>query len=152
MLTQHHKNIAALTHLSALSKFIIPLGNFIVPVVLWTLHKDKSEFVDQNGKQIINFQISLLLYSVLIGAITIPLFVFGALENISILEVVNGIHHNIDLDINDQASVLLIGFVVLLIIIAIIITVFEIIFIILATTRASNGQLYKYPLTINFLK
>lgn len=152
MITQHQKNIAALTHLSALSKFIIPLGNFILPIILWTLHKDKSEFIDQNGKQIINFQISLLLYSVIIGAITIPLFVFGALDNISILEVVNGMHHNIDLDINDQASVLLISFVVVIIIMAIIITVFEIIFIILATTKASNGERYKYPLTINFLK
>lgn len=152
MLTQHHKNIAALTHLSALSKFLIPLGNFILPIVLWTLHKDKSDFVDQNGKQIINFQISILLYSVIIAAITIPLFLFGVLEHISLGDVINGMHHNIDLNINDSANIQFITLAIVIIIVAILITVFEIVFIILATTKASNGEVYKYPLTINFLK
>src|SRR5210317_1830727 len=152
MISQHNKNIAALTHLSALSKFIIPLGNFILPIVLWTLHKDKSEFIDQNGKQIINFQISILIYSVIIGAITIPLFALGILEHIELLDIINGMHHNINLDINDEASFQLIALVIVIIIIAILISVFEIILIILATTRASNGDIYKYPLTINFLK
>ena len=63
MLSNHHKNVAAIIHLSALSKFIFPLGNFIMPLIFWTMNKDKSEFVDKHGKQAINFQLSILLYT-----------------------------------------------------------------------------------------
>ena len=86
MLSNHHKNVAAVIHLSALSKFIFPLGNFIMPLIFWTMNKDKSEFVDKHGKQAINFQLSILLYTFFIGAITIPLFLFGVLNHIDFPE------------------------------------------------------------------
>ena len=44
------------------------------------MNKDKSEFIDKHGKQAINFQLSILLYTLFIGAITIPLFLFGVLN------------------------------------------------------------------------
>ena len=46
MLTDHQKNIATYIHLSTFSRFLIPLGNFIAPAVLWILNKDKSNFID----------------------------------------------------------------------------------------------------------
>jgi uncharacterized protein len=61
MLDTHQKNIATFIHLSTFSRFIIPLGNFIGPVILWIANKEKSEFIDNHGKQAINFQLSVLL-------------------------------------------------------------------------------------------
>jgi uncharacterized Tic20 family protein len=72
MTTNHQKNIATFIHLSTFSRFIIPLGNFIGPIVLWIMNKDKSDFIDAHGKQAINFQISILLYTLIIGMLTIP--------------------------------------------------------------------------------
>jgi len=152
MITTHQKNIAALTHLSALSKFIFPLGNFIMPLVLWTLNKDKSEFIDKHGKQAINFQLSILLYSIIIASFTIPLFIFGVLDHFSFPEVWRGMHHNINLDIDSADGIQIVVFAIVLVFLALIATVFEIIFIIIATSKANSGELYNYPITINFLK
>ena len=69
MLDNHQKNIATFIHLSTFSRFIIPFGNFIGPIILWVANKDKSEFIDAHGKQAINFQISILLYAIILGTI-----------------------------------------------------------------------------------
>ena len=66
MVDNHHKNLATFIHLSTFSRFIIPFGNFIGPIVLWAANKEKSDFIDQHGKQAINFQISILLYALII--------------------------------------------------------------------------------------
>ena len=81
MLTTHQKNIAAVIHLSTLTKYFFPLGNFIVPLIFWTMNKDKSDFIDTHGKQAINFQLSILLYAVIIASLTIPLFFFGIVNH-----------------------------------------------------------------------
>lgn len=152
MITTHHKNVAAITHLSTLSKFIFPFGNLIMPLILWSLNKDKSDFIDQHGKQAINFQLSVLLYSIIIASITIPLFIFGVLDHFSFPEIWRGMHHNIDIDLDPSVNMSWAIIGVVAVFIAIIATVFEIILIILATVKANNGEPYNYPITINFLK
>ncbi len=57
-------------HLSALSGFIIPFGNIIGPLIIWLLKKDESPYVDQQGKESLNFQISVMIY-LIISAILI---------------------------------------------------------------------------------
>jgi len=74
-LTKHEKTLSAIIHASTFSKFFIPFGNFILPLVLWTANKKEHAFVDYNGKQALNFQISLLLYSIVLGIISIPFFI-----------------------------------------------------------------------------
>ena len=61
-------------------------------------------------------------------------------------------HHNINMNISDAEGIQIAVFAIVLVFLAIIATVFEIIFIILATTKANGGELYNYPITINFLK
>ena len=77
MLDTHQKNIATFIHLSTFSRFLIPFGNFIGPIVLWVTNKEKSSFIDAHGKQAINFQISVFLYAVILGTLTIPFFIFN---------------------------------------------------------------------------
>lgn len=50
-----------LCHLSTFVGLLIPLGNIIAPLVIWLLKKNDSSFVDDQGKEALNFQISLLI-------------------------------------------------------------------------------------------
>lgn len=64
-LTREEKNYAMLTHLLALAVFILPsFGNIIGPLVIWLIKKDDSAFIDENGKESLNFQISVTIYMV----------------------------------------------------------------------------------------
>jgi len=52
-------------HLTALSACIgIPFGNIIGPLVIWLIKKDEITIVDEHGKESLNFQISLSIYSI----------------------------------------------------------------------------------------
>ena len=63
-------NWAMWAHISTFCSMIVPLGNFIGPFVVWQLKKNESEFVADQAKEALNFQISLLIY-MLISAILI---------------------------------------------------------------------------------
>lgn len=76
---------ASLIHLSTLSKYFIPFANFIAPLIIWTFNKDK-EFVDEHGRQAINFQLSILVYALLIGLICIPFILIFATDFIALAQ------------------------------------------------------------------
>ena len=107
MLDTHQKNIATFIHLSTFSRFIIPFGNFLGPIILWVANKDKSEFVDAHGKQIINFQISILLYSIIIGMLTVPFFIFKLFSGMDFIDF-NGFH-DLHINIGKPSTLLYIG-------------------------------------------
>ena len=148
MLDQHQKNIATFIHLSTFSRFLVPLGNFLGPIILWITNREKSEFVDANGKQAINFQISILLYTIIIGTLTIPFFIFKVISGIDFIDF----HGFGDFHINiGKPSPLLyitggLGFL------AVIGFIIEMVLIVIASLKARDGQVSQYPLTINFLK
>ena len=64
-----------LCHLSALATFVFPLGNIIGPLVVWLIKKDESAFVDDQGKESLNFQISFTIYCII--AVFLILFIIG---------------------------------------------------------------------------
>ena len=73
-----------MTHLSSFAQYFFPLGNFIAPIIIWSAKKNDSEFVDFNGKQILNFQLSIFAYSLILIAISLPLMIYGfAAEKVS---------------------------------------------------------------------
>ena len=148
MEANHQKNIATFIHLSTFSRFIIPLGNFIGPLILWIANKDKSSFIDSHGKQAINFQISILLYSIIIGMLTVPFFIFKLFNGIDFLDI--HAFESIRINIDKPSPLLYIGgaFAGL----AIVGFILELVFIIKASLTAREGKLFNYPLTINFLK
>jgi len=148
MLDNHQKNIATFIHLSTFSRFIIPFGNFIGPIVLWVTNKDKSEFIDTHGKQAINFQMSILLYAIILGTLTIPFFIFKIFSGLDFIDF-NGLH-NFHINIGEPSPLLYIGGT--LGAFAIIGFILELVFIVIASLKARDGEIYNYPLTINFLK
>lgn len=90
-LSESERNWAMFCHLSAFAGFFFPFGGIIGPLICWLSRKDESQWVDQNGKQSLNFQISVLLYMVLaiplcFIIVGIPIVVFlGFLKVICII-------------------------------------------------------------------
>ena len=148
MLDNHQKNVATFIHLSTFSRFFIPFGNFIGPIILWSANKEKSEFIDEHGKQAINFQISILLYAIILGTLTIPFFIFKIFNGIDFIDF-NGFH-DFHINIGKPSPLLYVGGA--LGAIAVIGFIIELVLIVVASLKARDGQLYKYPFTINFLK
>jgi len=60
-----------LCHLSALVGCIIPFGNIIGPLIVYSMKKDEYAFVSDQGKESMNFQISVLIYLISAGVISI---------------------------------------------------------------------------------
>ncbi len=156
-LSKHERNLSALIHASTFSKFFIPFGNFIIPLVLWTANKKEYEFVDYNGKQALNFQISMLLYSIALGIISIP-FIIGFFPDLFDWNHfgLNGLSHynnfNLHFDREDfhfGKWMLPIGFAGLA---QGALWIVNIVYTILATVRTNEGQTFQYPITINFIK
>lgn len=148
MIDNHHKNLATFIHLSTFSRFIIPFGNFIGPIVLWAANKEKSEFIDQHGKQAINFQISVLLYAIIIGTISVPFFIFKLFRGLDFIDF-HGFH-DFHINVGEPSPLLYIGGG--LGVLAILAFIVELALIVRASLAARDGNNYKYPLTINFLK
>ena len=141
---------ATFIHLSTFLKYIFPFANYIAPVLIWTYNKEKP-FVDEHGRQAINFQLSMLVYSLVIGLGCIPFIIFFAGDFIGIMESVDGNGGEFSM-INLQnisGYLMLFGLFVLLFIVQF---VFELFAVLNASIHASRGQQYRYPLSIPFIK
>ena len=105
-ITKEARNMAMLCHL-------LGLVGFLGPLIVWLIMKDKHKFIDEQGKEAVNYHISLIIYyavSWILCFIFIGIFLLLAL----------GIMH--------------------------------IIFVIMAAVKASNGEPFRYPIAIRFLK
>ena len=105
--------LIVITHLSQLITLVTGFGSLIIPLIIWATQKEKVYQMDAHGKNIINFQLSLVIYFI----ICIPLILLLGLG--------------------------IIGFIVLGIV--------SIVFPIINAIKASNGEVAKYPLSINFI-
>ncbi len=71
---------AMFAHLSALFGLVIPLGSIIGPLVIWLIKKDTMPFVNDQGKEALNFNITVaiaaivcwILVFILIGFLLLP--------------------------------------------------------------------------------
>ena len=151
MILQSEKNTATFIHLSLLTKYFIPFGNYLFPIILWNLKKDKSEYIDQNAKQALNYQLSLLLYVVILLMIAVPCILATVFNNIAFNTLVTDHALNITrFDFSGNIGLITTGFIALFLIAMIKIT--EFFFIIYAAVKTSNLENFKYPLTIPFIK
>lgn len=110
--TSDERTWAVLVHASALAGFVVPFGNILGPVLVWAIKRDESQFVDENGKEAVNFQITwtfLLVAAALtvlvgIGLLLLPLVALAWL-----------------------------------------------VLVVVAVLRASEDQVYDYPLTLDLV-
>lgn len=78
-----NNQLLVLTHLSQLLNYITGFGGLIVPLIIWLTNKDKVLEMDEQGKEIVNFQISTMIYAI-IAIPCILLFGLGILMLIAI--------------------------------------------------------------------
>lgn len=55
------RNWAMFAHLSTFAGHMIPFGHIVGPMVIWFLKKDEMPFVNDQGKEALNFQITMTL-------------------------------------------------------------------------------------------
>ena len=75
------RSLLMLTHLSQLIVLVTGFGSLILPLIIWVTQKDTVYEMDRHGKNIINFQISLIIYLF----ICIPLILFFGLGLIGMI-------------------------------------------------------------------
>ena len=54
--SKDEKMWAMLTHISTFAVFVFPVGNIIAPLIIWLIKKDEFPLVDDQGKEVLNFQ------------------------------------------------------------------------------------------------
>lgn len=67
MEAKQERNWVVFCHLGGL--ITVLFLDIIIPLVIWLTQKNESAFVDEQGKEIVNFQISLTIYAVVITII-----------------------------------------------------------------------------------
>ncbi|WP_223550847.1 DUF4870 domain-containing protein [Aestuariivivens sp. NBU2969] len=73
--------LIVITHLSQLITLVIGFGSLLLPLILWLTQKEKIYQMNTHGKNIINFQLSLIVYCL----ICIPLILFLGLGIVGLI-------------------------------------------------------------------
>ena len=78
-----------LCHATALAGFFVPwAGHILGPLIVWLVKRNDSPEIDENGKESLNFQISMLIYNVIAGVLCLVLIGFVILAILHILNLV----------------------------------------------------------------
>jgi uncharacterized protein len=80
-----------LCHLIAFSGYLIPFGSILGPLIIWMIKKDEMPFVDDQGKESLNFQITMLLaviVSVILMFVLIGFLLLGVLVIYQIVVII----------------------------------------------------------------
>jgi len=134
-------NNAPLIHLSALSKFVIPFGSILGPLITWLIWKDQSKFDDFHGKEALNFNLSFIVYRIVIVISGLVMFLTPLLTSIQE-----------NPDENPFAILLSIPGLFIFLGGLGIIEIIWLILIIVAAIKAGHGEWYRYPMIIRFIK
>ena len=70
---------AMFCHLAALSVFVTGIGLILGPLIVWLIKRDEMPFVDDQGKEALNFNITLCLLGVVLGLFVLITLGIGAL-------------------------------------------------------------------------
>ena len=128
---------ATLSHLSALITLVgVPLDNILGPLVVWLAKRQEYEFVDDQRKEALNFQITFTF-------VEIALFVLILLFWPFILPLLSPLH----------ADYRYPHFAILLIVLLMMgLFVLNIGLVIMAAIRSNEGTPYRYPFTLRIIK
>ena len=111
--TAEERNWAVLCHLSALLGVVVwGLGIVLGPLIVWLIKKDAMSFVDDQGREALNFQITVLLAGIVCSALVFVLIGIPLLALLGIADLV---------------------------------------FIIIAAIKASQGVSYRYPVSLRLI-
>ena len=127
---------AMLSHLAALAIFTsVPFGNILGPMLVFLIKKDAHPFIAEQGKESLNFQISVTI----VGIILILTYVVGFFSFIFQNATHNGPPTSFPWFIVAFACLFLLA-------------VFNVNNIIVAAVQSYNGRHFRYPITIRFIR
>jgi uncharacterized Tic20 family protein len=107
--TSDDRVLGLLSHLLA----IVPGVGILGPLVIYLIKRGQSSFVEENAKESLNFQITIILAFIISGILT----------------------------------VVWIGFILLAVL-----GIAEVVLVIIATIRASENKIYRYPFNLRLIK
>lgn len=108
------RNWAVACHLSALLGLVAwGVGIILGPLIVWLIKKDTLAFVDDQGKEALNFQITVFLAGVVCSALIFLLIGVPLLAALCI---------------------------------------FDLVFMVIAAIKASEGVRYRYPISLRLIK
>lgn len=99
--TESERQYAMWMHLSLLGTIFAPFVILIAPLVMWLTRKEESPYIDDHGREALNFQISLYIYMLAlvplfalltcgVGAVLIPgVYVLGIVGMIAAAKAAN---------------------------------------------------------------
>ena len=132
---QNVRTWSMLCHIAALAGFLFPIGTVIGPLLVWQIKKNDLPEIDPHGKEAVNFQLTILIINIIAGIVIAGVlgigFGFGQLW---------------------RSPFYLFGGGFGLFTIVAIINLLAWILAIVAGVKANNGESYKYPFAIRFIK
>ncbi|MDN5862008.1 MAG: DUF4870 domain-containing protein [Salinisphaera sp.] len=80
----NQNNVAVGCHLLGFLGLVVPFGHILGPLFLWLIQREGRPFVDDQGREAVNFQISFTLWAIIGGAlfflliwtVIVPILVF----------------------------------------------------------------------------
>ncbi len=61
-LSQDDKNMGIVVHVASFAGYLIPFGSILGPLIVWLMKRDEIPFVDECGRNCLNFKISMLIW------------------------------------------------------------------------------------------
>jgi uncharacterized Tic20 family protein len=119
---------AMLAHLAAVALMGAPFGNVIGPLIVYLVKKDTDPFIADQGKESLNFQITVSI----VGFVLFGCYIAGIIVMIA----------------TDGKTPWFLFALPLLLLLGVI----DLAFVAWACVRAYNGERFRYPLTIRFIK
>lgn len=128
---QQVRTWSMLVHLAALAVFIFPLGLVLGPLILWLIKKNELPEIDRHGKEAVNFQLTVVIINVILGFILLSTIGFGFFWRSPVFMFSGGFG---------------LGTIIWLL------NLLAVILAVVAGIRANNGEFYRYPFSIKFIK
>ena len=147
--TSQERTWATFCHLAAFTVLLgVPLGLIAGPLVVWLIKRNDSTFVDRHGKAALNFQLSVVVYGIIIVAAG-----WLMLHRLATIEA--GRHftgHPSILWFRTFRLPFGLGSAYVLFPVLVGLVVLDVVCTIVAAVRANTGRTYRYPLAIQFIR
>lgn len=82
------RRLAMACHLAALIGYILPFGNVLGPLVVWLFNRERHPYIDEQGREAVNFQLSMLVWYLLAFALVLALIGFFMLVGLIVFQLV----------------------------------------------------------------
>ncbi|MBW4684106.1 MAG: DUF4870 domain-containing protein [Komarekiella atlantica HA4396-MV6] len=149
---QQMRILAMLCHISALLAwlllfFLVYIGiplylplNLLAPLLIWRFKKAQYPWIDLQGKESLNFQISLTFYTLLVIILSLILVVTSCGIAVTSNSTVNEVKTTLD------------GLLIMFMSLILLVMLLQSFLVTFAAIKAYKGEHYRYPLTIRVLR